>query len=255
VVWREGATLLAVARHSRRRAYAGTAAGAGWAVLSALLPFVVIGVVFSVALRVRLGGAPYLLGFAGAYVAWVLIADVVTDAASSLVEHRFLVKRVPFPVGLLPAASLLTNSLPHAVLVGITAIVVTSEGYAGAAIVTLVYYYVAALALCLGVGLALAPVTVVLRDASRTVPLLLQMWFWATPVAWDPERAPQGIRALLHLNPAAYVVTGYRHALMPGAFAAPSLGDSLIFWAICGALLAGGVAVYRRLRPRLWECL
>jgi ABC-type polysaccharide/polyol phosphate export permease len=254
-VWREHATLVAVARHGVRRTYAGTSAGAAWAILSALLPFLVIGIVFSVALRTSLGGAPYMFGFAAAYVPWVFLSSTVTAAAGSLIEHRFLVKRVPFDVRLLPAAALLANAPAYAVLLVAAATACAAAGYAGGAAVESVYYFVCTMVVCLGPALGLASVSVVLRDASRTLPVILQLWFWATPIAWDPSRAPAGVRALEYLNPAAYVVAGHRHALMPRSFAAPSLAQTAAFWGMSALITFVGIGVFARLRPHFWECL
>jgi ABC-type polysaccharide/polyol phosphate export permease len=247
--------LMSVARHGLRRTYAGTTAGAAWAVLSAVLPFLVIGVVFSVALRARLGGAPYLFGFAAAYVPWVFISGALTDAAGSLLEHRYLVKRVPFQLHLLPTASLVANLLPHAILLAIVIVVGALGGYGGPQLLELPYYLVCMLAVCGGLGLAAAAVSVVLRDASRTMPLVIQVWFWATPIAWDPARAPEAVRTALNLNPAAYVVAGYRHGILPHAFAAPTLAQSLVFWVVTPAILAAGMGTFVRLRPHFWESL
>src|ERR1700716_1522157 len=111
-----GRTLLALARHDARRAYAGTWAGWAWALLTPLVPFLVLAVIFSVGLRLPLGGAPYVYGFAAAYVPWTLLAGPITAAAGSIVELRFLVKRARFPVALIPSAPSLTHTIPHVVL-------------------------------------------------------------------------------------------------------------------------------------------
>jgi ABC-type polysaccharide/polyol phosphate export permease len=96
---------------------------------------------------------------------------------------------------------------------------------------------------------------VVVRDVTRVLPSLLQVWFWLTPIAWAGGQLPAGARHLLGLNPAAYVVSGYRHALMPGSFPGPTVEQSLLFWAVTALLLATGVYCLDRLRPHFWECL
>jgi ABC-type polysaccharide/polyol phosphate export permease len=254
-LWRSRRTLVALARHDARRTYAGTSAGLAWALLTPLVPFAVLAVVFSFGLRLPLGGAPYVYGFAAAYTPWVLLAGAVAGSASALLDHRYLVKRVPFPVALLPAAPVLTHSLPHLVLVALTALGCAAGGYAGIGLLTLPYFYACGVALCLGAGLLLASVAVVVRDVARALPAALQVWFWVTPIAWIPAVLPHAGRQLLELNPAAYVVTGYRHALMSQVFAAPSLAQTLWFWLTCAAILAAGAYAFERLRPHFWECL
>ena len=247
--------MLALARHDARRAYAGTWAGWVWAVLTPLVPFMVLAAVFSVGLRLPLGGAPYVYGFAAAYVPWVLLAAAITAAAGSIVELRYLVKRVRFPVEVIPCAPLLTHTIPHVVLLGLTGVACFAGGYGGPALVTLPYFYACAIVLALGAGLCLSATAVIVRDVTRALAVALQVWFWLTPVAWTSTRLPAAGRWLLDLNPAAYVIEGYRHALMPRSFPAPTLVQSAIFWLLAVSVLAGGAYWFRRLRPQFWECL
>src|SRR3954462_12602222 len=72
-LWNRRRTLLALARHDARRTYAGTTAGRLWTLLTPLIPFVVLTVVFSLGLRLSLNGAPYVYAFAAAYVPWIFI--------------------------------------------------------------------------------------------------------------------------------------------------------------------------------------
>jgi MoaA/NifB/PqqE/SkfB family radical SAM enzyme len=72
-MWVNRRALGSLARHDLRRAHAGTAVGALWTFLAPLVPLLVFAAVFSFALRLPLGGAPYIYGFAAAYVPWLLL--------------------------------------------------------------------------------------------------------------------------------------------------------------------------------------
>ncbi len=96
---------------------------------------------------------------------------------------------------------------------------------------------------------------VIVRDVQQFVGTLLNVWFWITPIAWASGALPPQGQTLLALNPAAYVVSGYRHALLPQAFAAPSATATVAFWAVTACFLLIGAAIFRRLQPHFWECL
>jgi teichoic acid transport system permease protein len=179
----------------------------------------------------------------------------VTGSAGSIVEHRYLVKRVRFPAEIIPAASPLAESITHLALVALTAIACAAAGYGGTALLAVPYFYACAIVLALGVGLWLAATAVLVRDVLRGLPSVLTVWFWLTPVAWAAGGLPGYARDLLVLNPAAYVVSGYRHALMPQAFGGPSLIEGVAFWLLAIGLLVSGSAYFRRLRPAFWESL
>jgi ABC-type polysaccharide/polyol phosphate export permease len=254
--WTDRHLVASLARQELRRTYAGTAAGLAWAVLTPLVPLLCFTLVFSLGLKLPLGGAPYVLGFAAAYVPWVLISASLSSAVSSMVGHRYLVKRVPFPLQLVPGSSIVVQSLPHVILLALTIAASVAGGYARLPnLLLLPYFYACAALLILGLGLMLSGLAVIVRDVQQVLTSFINVWFWLTPVAWAASALPPRGQTLLALNPAAYVVSGYRHALMPKIFAAPPINEALAFWTITAGCLITGVALFRRLRPHFWECL
>jgi teichoic acid transport system permease protein len=255
-LWTHRRVLMSLARHDLRKPYVGTAAGVAWAVLTPLGPLLVFTAVFSLGLRLPLGGAPYIFGFAAAYVPWVLLSGAISGAAASILDHRYLVKRVLFPIEIIPADSVIVHSLPHAILLAGTAGACLLAGYGRFPELLLVfYYYLCAAILAIGVGLFLASLAVVVRDVQQMLPSFLNICFWITPIAWASSRLPPIGRTLLALNPASYIVSGYRYALMPRVFPAPGLSDTLAFWTVAGIMLAMSSICFRRLRSHFWDCL
>jgi teichoic acid transport system permease protein len=254
--WTNRHLLTSLVRQELRRTYAGTAGGILWALFTPLVPLLAFVTVFALGLRLPLGGAPYVLGFAAAYVPWVLVSSSVTDAAGSVVGHRYLVKRVRFPIEIVPASSIIVRSIPHALLLTLTIVAAAATGSARLPqLLTLPYFYVCGALFALGFGWLVAALTIVARDAQQALTAFINVWFWLTPVAWSATALPPRGQTLLALNPAAYVVAGYRYALMPEHFAAPRVSDSLVFWLVTSALLLVGATLFRRLRPYFWEWL
>jgi teichoic acid transport system permease protein len=255
-LWTHRRVLTSLARHDLRKSYVGTTAGVAWAILTPLIPLLIFTAVFSLGLRIPLGGAPYIFGFAAAYVPWILLSGAITAAAGSILEHRYLVKRVLFPIEIIPADPIIVHSLPHAILVGLTAAACFLAGYGRFPQLLLVlYFYVCAAVLAISAGFLLSSLTVVLRDVQQLLPSFLNVWFWITPIAWAGSQLPPAGRRILALNPASYIVSGYRHAVMPTIFASPSRFDAVAFWAIAAVMLTAGCLCFRRLRTHFWDCL
>lgn len=255
-VWVNRSTLWSLTVHDLRRMYAGTAGGVVWTFLTPLLPILIYSTVFSFALKIPLGGAPYVFGFAAAYVPWLLISASVYGATGSLVEHRYLVKRARFPVEVIPLDAVLVNTAPHALLVALVGAACLFGGFGSPTRLLLIpYFYLCGVVFACGVGLLCSSLTVVVRDFQQLLPSVMQAWFWLTPVAWDAAQFSPRVRAVLALNPAVYVVTGYRHALMPKIFAAPTAFDAVIFWTVSLLMLLLGSACFRRLRVHFWDSL
>jgi ABC-type polysaccharide/polyol phosphate export permease len=255
-LWTHRNVLKALARHDLRKTYAGSAAGVLWAVITPLVPLLIFTAVFSLGLRLPLGRAPYIFGFAAAYVPWVLLSNAITGAAGSILDHRHLVKRVLFPIEIIPADPILVHSLPHAILIALIAVACFIGGYGHLPqLLSLLYFYACAAVLTIGAGLFLAGLAVIVRDVQQILPSFLNVWFWITPIAWAGSTLPPAGRKLLALNPASYVVSGYRYALMPAVFPAPGLYETAAFWGIAIVMLLIATACFRRLRAHFWECL
>jgi ABC-type polysaccharide/polyol phosphate export permease len=255
-LWVHRRVLASLARHDLRKTYVRTTGGVAWAVLTPLIPLLAFTAVFSFGLRLPLGGAPYIFGFAAAYVPWVLLSSAIAGAAGSILEHRYLVKRVLFPIEIIPADPFMVHSLPHALLLALTAASCFFAGYGRLPQLFLVFYfYACAAVLALGAGLLLSSLAVVVRDVPQLLPSCLNVWFWITPIAWPGSRLPPAGRTLLALNPASYVVSGYRHAVMPTVFASPTGFDAFAFWTVAAVMLAAGSLCFRRLRTHFWDCL
>jgi ABC-type polysaccharide/polyol phosphate export permease len=255
-LWTNRRALNSLARHDVRRTHAGTAGGVLWTFLAPLIPILIFSAVFAFALKVPLGGAPYAFGFAAAYVPWVLLSSSISGATGSIVEHRYLVKRILFPVEIIPADAVLVHSLPHVFLLALVSAACLVGGYGRFPDLLLVlYFYLCAVVLTISAGLLVSSITVVARDFQQMLPSILQVWFWLTPIAWAGTQLPPSIQTLLALNPASYIVSGYRHALMPKIFAGPTAFESAAFWIISLGMLMIGSTCFRRLRVYFWDCL
>ena len=255
-LWTNRRALSSLARHDLRRTYAGTAGGVLWTFLSPLIPILIFSAVFAFALKLPLGGAPYVFGFTAAYIPWVLISSSISGATGSIVEHRYLVKRILFPVEVIPADTVLVHSLPHACLLALASVACLVGGYGRFPdLLLVVYFYLCAVFFVISAGLLVSSITVVARDFQQMLPSILHVWFWLTPIAWDCTQLPPTLRTLLALNPASYIVSGYRHALMPKIFAGPTAFESAAFWIVSLGMLMIGLTCFRRLRVYFWDCL
>src|SRR4051812_44569190 len=115
-MWSNRRALRLLAIQNLRRTYAGTLGGQLWTFLTPLFTILIFSVVFAFALKIPLGNAPYIYGFSAAYIPWLLLSLSIIGAAGSLIEHSYLVKRLPFPIEVIPAHKMLVQLLSHAFL-------------------------------------------------------------------------------------------------------------------------------------------
>jgi lipopolysaccharide transport system permease protein/teichoic acid transport system permease protein len=93
------------------------------------------------------------------------------------------------------------------------------------------------------------------RDVQKIVESVVTIWFWLTPIVWNIDLLPAAYRPWLALNPASYVVSGYRDSLIGGVPLWQHPGHAAVFWAVCIALLAAGAWVFERLKPDFAEVM
>lgn len=225
--------------------YRQTALGVGWALLQPLLTMLIFSVVFGRLARIPSDGVPYpLFAYAGLLL-WGLFAHGVSEMGVSLVNNRNLLTKVYFPRLVLPLAPLVIGLVDLAVASPLLAVLMVGYGVGpGLAVLAAPLFVAMAFASALAVGVWLAALNVKYRDVRYTIPFLVQVWLFATPIAYPSSLLPQPWRTLYGLNPMAGAVDGLRWSLF-GHVAAPG-ALILLSAAVTAVLLAGGVWYFRR---------
>jgi len=250
-LWRSRGLVLRLAQAQLRDRHSGSALGVAWALLQPAMVMAVFWFVFSYGLRVTSapGEAPFVALLLVGLVAWFWFSDAVGMGAHAVTGSAYLVKKVAFPVELLPLAPVMASLLVHLALLLLLVLGLAMAGMGpGARLWQLPLYMLATATLACGLSYWLSALHVFHRDVAQTATLLLQVWFWLTPIVWSSGVFPPEVAAVLAWNPMAYVVEGYRHALLAEAAAGPGLARALGFWIVALAILAGGIAFFRRLR-------
>jgi ABC-type polysaccharide/polyol phosphate export permease len=246
---RRTAWLLA-ARNVQDR-YTGTLGGMLWAVLNPLLLLLVFWVVFGVGLRMQsASGQPFVLVLFCGLIPWMTFNETLSSAASSITGRAYLVKKIAFPLEILPFTHLLAALFTHGVLLVILAIMLAWYGVVpGVGLVLLPYYLIAMCAFAAGLSLLLAAASVFYRDILQGLGVALNIWFWITPIVWPPDMVSPALKPLLDFNPLYHVVSGYRDSLLSPHLILPDATLTGYFWTIVALLWIAGVLVFTRLKP------
>jgi len=226
--------------------YRQTLIGVAWAVVQPLLAMLVFSFFFGRLARMPSDGIPYpLFAFTG-LVPWTFFANGLTQGANSLVSSGSLITKVYFPRLLVPTARVLGGLLD----LGLSLLLLLGMvWWYGAldrplALVWLPTLVLLAIVTAVGVSLWLSALNARYRDIQHIVPFLVQLWLFATPIAYPSSLLAENWRALYALNPMVGVVEGFRWALL-GSGSAPGsvLGASSLAALV---LLVTGTFFFRR---------
>ena len=243
-LWTYRELALALALKTLRVRYKQTLFGIAWAVLQPLLAVVVFTIVFGRLAGLPTDGIPYAVFNYAAMIVWLYVAGSVTAAAQSLVESRDMVSKVFFPRLLAPLSSVVPGlvdlAIAFVVLVGMLVVYGVTPSWA---ILLTPAWVLAAVAVALAVGVPFAAANVRFRDVRHALPLLLQVWLFASPVVYSSSLVEGGWRYVYALNPMVTVLDGFRWSVTDGPAPGP---ESLVSAAVVLVLLVGGLVYFRR---------
>ena len=222
--------------------------GVAWALLQPLALMAMFTVIFAHLVPVDTGGIPYPIFSYTALVPWTFFATAISFGIASLVNNMNLVTKIYFPREILPLASIgaaFVDFLISAVLLGgMIALFGVQPGWVGLWVAPLLLLQIA---LTVAVVLLGAALLVFFRDVRFVVPLLTQLWMYASPIIYPASLVPDAYRTLYFLNPMAGIIDGYRRVLLLGV--APQL-DALALGSVVTVLLfAVGAGIFKRFEP------
>lgn len=232
-----------VARDIKLR-YKQTAVGAAWAVLQPLVLMAVFSVFFGRFAHVSSDGRPYPVFAYSALVPWTLFSQAMTQASESLVSSAQVITKVYFPRLLVPLAAASAVLLDAAIATALLILLLVAYGQPlRVQLLTLPLVMGFAYAVAVSIGLWLSSLNVRYRDVRYTLPLLVQVWLFATPVVYALSVVPPRWRDVVAVNPMVAVVDLSRWAVL----GAPAGGAAMlaISAGVTVVLLLGGVAYFR----------
>jgi lipopolysaccharide transport system permease protein len=231
--------------------YAGSALGLVWSLVQPLWLLALFTFVFATVLRIPLVGertdnfAIFL--FAG-LLPWMAIQEGVTRGATAITDNAPLVQKLTFPAEILVLAAVLGALLHEAIAAAVFAAILVAMGQlAPGGLPLLLVALPLQVALSLGLGLLLAAANVFFRDVAQVLGMLLNAWFYLTPIVYPLALVPERLRPLVLFNPLTALVELYRHAFLGGTLELPPGTAALAVLAV--VMLGSGVWLFRRLAP------
>lgn len=224
--------------------YKQAAFGIAWAVIQPVAGVVLFTIVFHRLARVTSEGIPYEVFALSGYLVWTYFASTLNTAAISLVSNAALVTKVYFPRLAAPVSSLVPGLLNLAPGLVVLAVLMAVRGVAPTlALLALPLCLVALMVVSLGVGLLLATLNVRYRDVGSVIGTLVQLWLFASPVAYPVGLVAESWRWVYALNPMVGVIELFRWSAVGGSWPGADLVPSAITALV---LLVGGLVYFGR---------
>ena len=203
-----------VKREFRSR-WTGTQLGPFWLIAQPLATIIIFTVIFANIMR---PGMPthdskfaYSIYLCSGVLTFGLFSEMLSRGVNIFVENANLLKKIHFPKLCLPIIVLLSSLINFAIIMTLFIVfLIITSAFPGWTIFSALPVLAIQLIFTIGLGMLLATINVFYRDIQQTVSVVLQFWFWLTPIVYIAPTLPDMARTVLNWNPLWPIISAYQ---------------------------------------------
>ena len=237
--------------------YKQTILGPAWAVIQPLLTTVVLTVVFGNIAGLAPSGVPTFAFYLCGSVAWTYFSPCLTSTSTTFTANAAIMGKVYFPRLVMPVSSVISQLISFAIqfcfflIFWIYYIISGANIHPNAYIVMTPLFLLHLAMLSLGVGIVISAMTTKYRDLAMVVGFGVQLWMYATPVAYDISVIPDKFLSMYMLNPVTPIITMFRYAYL--GVGEPCMPFYAISFAVTLAVLFIGILMFNRVEKTFMD--
>jgi lipopolysaccharide transport system permease protein len=180
-------------------------------------------VIFSQIMRAKLpdiaggvnGPFAYSIYLCAGVLTWAFFSETVTRAQNVFLENANLIKKISFPRLCLPVIVVANASLNFAIIFGLfTLFLLVSGSFPGLPYLAVFPVLLVQVLFAVGLGMTLGVLNVFFRDVGQLFGVVIQFWFWLTPIVYPITILPENIRYFIDLNPLTTLTAAYQNILV-----------------------------------------
>jgi len=219
-IWQYRQFIYSCVKREFQARYKGSLFGAAWAVLQQMAIIFVYTVIFSQIMKSKLEGMTevpyaYSMYLCSGVLTWGLFTETLTRCVNVFFEHANLMKKVFFPRICLPVINTLSSFVNFIISFSLFLLFLIIIGKFPWSIFwsfLVILFVQTVFSVTLGVGLGV--LNVFFRDIGQFLAVVLQFWFWFTPVVYPQSIVPNSVRWLMKLNPMYHIIMGYQNVFV-----------------------------------------
>lgn len=232
--------------------------GAGWFILQPMAQGLIFALVLSEVLGARFpqsqNKATYAIYVLSGMAAWSFFSEIVNRCLTIFVEYSSSIKKIAFPRLCLPLIVLGSAVVNHAMVLVATMVLFCFFGhYPSWAWLVLPLGAILIATLAFGIGMIAGIFNVFSRDIAQIFAIVLQIWFWLTPIAYPAGTLPPQFAWIATANPMVPLVAVYQRALLYHEW--PNVASLIIPFLVAAGLLAFAAVLFRRASSDLVDAL
>ncbi|MGO9145154.1 MAG: ABC transporter permease [Desulfomonilia bacterium] len=225
--------------------YKQTVLGGLWAVIQPFFMMVVFTLFFGKLAKIPSDGIPYPIFNYSAMVVWAYFSQALSQSGNSVVGEGNLISKIYFPRIIIPLIPVLAGLLDFCIAFFVLILMMCYfHIYPSISSIYLPFLVLLLILTASGVGMILAALNAKYRDIQYTIPFLVQLWMFASPIVYPSSLIPERYRIYYALNPMVGIIEGFRSALLrTGAFPTQTVIVSSL---ASIALFLGGLVYFKQ---------
>lgn len=219
VIWTYRGFIAGNIKREFQSKYKTSLLGVTWSILNPLSMIVVYTVIFSQVMRAKLPGVDsqyaYSIYLCAGILTWGLFADIILRSQNVFLDNANLIKKLNFPRICLPITVVGSALLNFSIIFSLfTIFLIVSNDFPGLAYFSLIPVLLVMIMLATGLGMVVGVLNVFFRDIGQLFGIILQFWFWLTPIIYPKNILPIGLKPFLDFNPMAGVISACQTILV-----------------------------------------
>ena len=230
--------------------YKNSFLGVLWSFVNPLLQIIVYAIIFPLIMKNDIPN--YVVFMVCGLIPWNYFSTVINRSSFTMIENGNIIKKVYFPREILPVSVVTSETVTF--LISSILILLFTFGYGLEITINIIFYPLVLLVqyiMLLGISLIVSSVTVYFRDLQHFIGVLLQLFFYATPIVYAVDVIPVNFQWILKFNPMTYIIEGYRDIFWGQT--SPDISTLLIVLAIGVVLCIVGYLIFNKLQKRFAE--
>lgn len=201
--------------------------GYAWVIINPLFQLLVLSFVFSTIFRIASYNVPYIIFLIIGLLPWNFFIQSLSSSANALVGNASLITKIYFPREILVYATIIAKAVDffYSVLIAIFFIIFYKISI-NLAILWVIPILIIQLFFTAGLSLIISSFNLFYRDIQYLLNLIIQIWFYLTPIIYPVEQFPEKYRFIFSLNPMSVIINDYRQVILGGK--APNLNSMMV---------------------------
>ena len=214
-LWAYRGFILGSVKREFQSKYLNSLLGVAWTIIQPLSMIVVYTIIFSQIMQAKLPGVENSFGYSiylcAGILTWGLFSEIVSRGVNTFLDHGNLLKKLSFPRLCLPVTVVATALLNFAIILSLfTLFLIITGTFPGWVFFAIIPVLVVQIVFAIGLGITLGVLNVFFRDVGQALGVILQFWFWLTPIVYPITILPERIQALLAYNPMTGLMGAYQ---------------------------------------------